>query len=331
MRIKFNSDIQLEKWKQFSSENQFASPFQTPGYYNLYNSFNHLSADVIAVENTEGEIKALVVITIQKEKGVKGYFSKRGIIYGGPLLTDLDSSKHLIDSITKRYQKKLIYLEIRNFFDFNKYESIFNAWTFSEHLNVQLNIEGISDLESYLKLLKYNRRREIKQSLKNDAIYNECKTKEDLEIIYKILQELYHERVKLPLPTFDFFEKMLNNVNFIIFKVEHENKIIGGAICTYLDKKKIYTLFYCGLRNYDKKIFPTHLAVLATIDFGLRTNLSEVDFMGAGKPNKEYGVRDYKLKFGGNLVNHGRYILVLDKKRYKLGEFGIKMLAKIKK
>lgn len=331
MKIICNNEIQIEKWIKFCSENQFSSPFQTPSYYNLYNSFDHLSADVVAVENTKGEIKGLVVITLQQEKGVKGYFSRRGIIYGGPLLTDLASSKHLIDDLTNRYNKKLIYIEIRNFFDFNKYKNIFSAWSFSEHLNVQLKLEEVKDVDDYLKTLKYNRRREIKQSLKHGATFNECTTEADLKTIYNILQELYRDRVKLPLPPFEFFKKMLNQQNFIIFKVQHENKIIGGAICTYKYEKKIYTMFYCGIRDYHKKIFPTHLAVLAAIDFGIKSKLAEVDFMGAGKPDIEYGVRDYKLKFGGELVNHGRYVLVLDKKRYKLGHIGIKLLAKLKK
>ena len=36
------------------------------------------------------------------------------------------------------------------------------------------------------------------------------------------------------------------------------------------------------------------------------------DFDGAGKPDIPYCVRDYKKKFGGKLVNYGRYTLVLN-------------------
>ena len=36
-------------------------------------------------------------------------------------------------------------------------------------------------------------------------------------------------------------------------------------------------------------------------------NYKVFDFGGAGKPKIPYGVRDYKLKFGGELVNYGRY------------------------
>ena len=35
--------------------------------------------------------------------------------------------------------------------------------------------------------------------------------------------------------------------------------------------------------------------------------LRNLIFGGAGKPDKPYGVRDYKLKFGGQLVNWGRF------------------------
>jgi lipid II:glycine glycyltransferase (peptidoglycan interpeptide bridge formation enzyme) len=30
--------------------------------------------------------------------------------------------------------------------------------------------------------------------------------------------------------------------------------------------------------------------------------------MGAGKPNGEYGVREFKRGFGSNLVNYGRFV-----------------------
>ena len=29
--------------------------------------------------------------------------------------------------------------------------------------------------------------------------------------------------------------------------------------------------------------------------------------MGLGKPQDKYGVRDFKLRFGNNLVNYGRF------------------------
>ena len=44
------------------------------------------------------------------------------------------------------------------------------------------------------------------------------------------------------------------------------------------------------------------------------------DFGGAGKPVVHYGVRDYKMKFGGKLVNYGRLTLVHNPIKMKLKE-----------
>ena len=48
-----------------------------------------------------------------------------------------------------------------------------------------------------------------------------------------------------------------------------------------------------------------------------------------GKPNQHYGVRDYKLKFGGKLVNFGRYEIVHKKHLFKIGKIGYYLFKKI--
>jgi hypothetical protein len=45
--------------------------------------------------------------------------------------------------------------------------------------------------------------------------------------------------------------------------------------------------------------------------------------MGAGKLNNDYGVRKYKLQFGGDLVEHGRYTKVLSVVLYFIGIKGL--------
>jgi lipid II:glycine glycyltransferase (peptidoglycan interpeptide bridge formation enzyme) len=52
--------------------------------------------------------------------------------------------------------------------------------------------------------------------------------------------------------------------------------------------------------------------------------------MGAGKPDEGYGVRDFKAKFGGELVEHGRYLYLCKPMMYKLGKKIIEQLKKRK-
>ena len=44
------------------------------------------------------------------------------------------------------------------------------------------------------------------------------------------------------------------------------------------------------------------------------------DFGGAGYPNEPYGVRDYKAKFGGELVSFGRYRKVYSHWKMRLAQ-----------
>ena len=331
MKFITEKDINDQKWKDLLKKSNFSSVFQTSDFLNLFKSSEGLSADVFAIEK-DNDYLSLVVVTIQKESGVKGYFSKRGIIYGGPLVDPLEENAIgiLLDNVKKFYSKDLIYIEVRNSFDFSnlidKFEN--SGYAYDPHLNVQLNVEG-SDLEGILSNMKYNRRREVKLSKKEGAVSRLAQNEQEVIELYEMLKKMYAERVKLPVGPLSYFMNLYHNDSGKVFIVLHEDKIIGGAFCVY-DDNSIYTLYYTGLRFYNKKIFPTHLAVMRVIEFAIENGMKQVDFMGAGKPDQEYGVRDFKLQFGGDLVQHGRFKHICNPMLYNLGVFGVKILAKLK-
>ncbi|KFZ44659.1 hypothetical protein KD27_04630, partial [Smithella sp. D17] len=171
MKIVINEKVDLQKWTGFIKQSTFSSPFQTPEFFNFFNSIDGFSANVFAVEENN-VYNALVVVTVQKEKGMKGFFSRRGIIYGGPLVKQNHSLAlaNLLEEIFTYYRKKLIYIEIRNYFDFSGYRNIFEniSFKYNPHLNVQLSI-GDRSFKDILTKMKYNRRREINISYKEGA------------------------------------------------------------------------------------------------------------------------------------------------------------------
>jgi serine/alanine adding enzyme len=310
----------------------FSSPFQTPDFYTLVNSVPDFSADVFAVGD-QVELKALCVVALQKDHGIKGFFSRRGIIYGGPLLADkaFEYLKKLLDEIEDYYKKKAIFIEVRNFFDYSQYHSLYksNDWEWLPYLDIKLPLK-FESTEKYLKSVKYNRRREIRLSIEEGAIFRRAKDIDEVDELYLILKELYHKKLKLPLPGKSFFEAIFNSPRGLVFSVIHNNKIIGGSFCFYLEQRSIYTMYYCGLRDYHNKIFPTHLSILGPLDFGIGNNLQYIDFMGAGLKGKEYGVRNYKLEFGGDLLEFGRFRKVNNRFLFILGEFGLQIMRKLK-
>jgi serine/alanine adding enzyme len=335
MSLKFLSDsnqINRDNWSDLLDKGLFASPFQTPEYFDSLSKLKSFGAYVFALSDSV-HIKVLMVVTVMKGSGFSGFFTCRGIIFGGPLINDVTEEEltYFFSESGNRLKGKAIYLETRNFFNYSFYKNSFfkSNWLYEPYLNIKLNLEGVTK-EKIISLFKYNRRREIKQSILNGATYHLCTKDKEIIGVYQILEELYHDNVKLPLPSFEFFCEFFKTNFFKVFVVMHGVKIIGGSFCLVLPEKGLYTFYYCGLRNYNVRIFPTHLSILAALEYAVDNNIPKVDFMGAGKPGVEYGVRNYKLEFGGEIVEHGRYVKVLNPFLYKIGKIGLKILKIIR-
>jgi len=65
------------------------------------------------------------------------------------------------------------------------------------------------------------------------------------------------------------------------------------------------------------------------MEYAIENSIPMFDFMGAGKPNEKYGVREYKSQFGGTLVEHGRFLYVSNQFLYNLGKKAIQFMKKM--
>ena len=329
----FLTDTQVDriKWEILLSDNLFSTPFQSPDFYDFFNSNPNLSAKVFAVEENN-ELKSLCVVTFQKENGIKGYFSRRAIIYGGPLVVSQGNNylSELLKRINDSLKSKVIYTETRNLNDYSDYKNDFirAGFAFEQHLNYRLNC---TSEETVWANMNTNRKRQIKKALKNGVVLEEAKTGDEIAQYYQILHDLYVNKIKKPLFPFPFFKILFekNLAKFIL--VKWQDKIIGGIVSPVLPDKIIYEFYICGLDQEYKDLSPSVMATYAAIEYGFKNNLKTFDFMGAGKPDEDYGVRDFKAKFGGELVEHGRYLKINNPFLYSLGKTALSLLAKIKK
>ena len=329
MKILKEKDIDKKKWENLLSTNKFASPFQSVLFYDFFNSVPNLSAKVYAIE-VEQELQALCVVTLQSEKGLKGFFSRRAIIYGGPLLqTNKEANNTLLKAINSDLKNKTIYTETRNFNDYSDFKNIFNnsGWHFEPYLNYHLNCTTEDIVQANLNT---NRKRQIKKAFKNGVVIEEAKNVNEVQEFFTILNDLYQKKIRKPLLPFVFFKFFFESNIGKILLVKYQNKIIGGIVCPVLENKTIYELYICGLDQEYKDLSPSVMATYAAIEYGFKNNLTKFDFMGAGKPTEDYGVRDFKEKFGGQLVEHGRFIKINNLFLFNLGKMALSVLKKIK-
>lgn len=304
--------------------------FQTDDCLNFYKSLGFIEAFEFDVKR-DNIVKGRIVGYIQKDGGkLKQFFSRRAIINGGPMLAEDITEEEiqvLLSKCKNSLKGKAIYVESRNFKDYSRFKQIFEGcgWKYDPHYNFIIKFNKQAD-----SITRYsqNHRRSIKSSIKNGAIIDECPSIQDIEGFYKCLNNLYREKVKTPLFPYTFFEK-LNNIGKIIVVKSADGMVIGGIAMAIQNGEICYEWFVCGDDVNYKKYHPSTLATYAGIRFAEVNNYKLFDFMGAGTPGDGgYGVRDFKAKFGGELVEYGRFKYILNPILYKIGTIGVKLMKR---
>lgn len=91
----------------------------------------------------------------------------------------------------------------------------------------------------------------------------------------------------------------------------------------------VYEWFECGRNAEYKEQYPSVMATWAGIQWAKENGCARYDMMGAGEPGVPYGVRDFKSEFGGEMVEHGRFLCVNKQLLYKIGATVVKIVKKI--
>lgn len=272
-------------------------------------------------------------VIIKEGSGLKSGLTKRAIIYGGPVICENEDSEKalsmILESINNDLKKKAIYIETRNLNDYSTYKHIFEnaGWQYKPHLNFHVDCSEEAQMK---KRVSKSKMRQIKKSLNSGAEIVVAENLEDVESFYKILKNLYETKVKTPLAPFSFFEYFHKSEIGKFLLIKYDNTVIGGIMCPVLRDYAIYEWYVCGLDGEFKNIYPSILATWAAMDYANNNGIPRFDFMGAGSPDKDYGVREFKSKFGGEQVEHGRFIKILNPVLFNVGKTGVKILKKIK-
>jgi len=327
-----NENPEREKWDAFVFQHPNGTIFQTSLMFDVYQATPFNNAGVIALEDNKGAILALMVYVLIKEPGIKSFFSTRAIVTGGPLVkdNDLKYTKLLLNNYKKKIKKaNPIYTEIRNLFDTSGIREGISSekFDYQDHLTIHMDLtKSVHELEM---AMHKKRASNIRRSIKKNVITKEILLPEDIKAGYQIIKDTY-DRIGLPSPQPDLFlnaAKILKT-NIKFFAAYLDDKIIGCRI--YLVYKHIIYDWYAGGNLEYSGYHPNDLLPWNMMLWAKENNFKIYDFAGAGKPNKAYSVRDYKLKFGGQLLSFGRYQYIHKPVLYQLGVLGMSVYRYIK-
>lgn len=325
------SEIDPEKLKRFVRRHPYGNFFQSTKALQFFQSLENFTPILIVALDDDKVVGSLLSVVIRENGGLKGYLSRRCIVWGGPLVINdnPDVWDGLLSKFSELASKMAIYSEFRNFRDLSTKIKVFenHGYQLKEHLNF---IVSVTSLEQARAGLSKSKKRQINKSLKCGAEIVCPEKIEDIESFYKILSALYKEKVKKPLAPFSFFRKFFQDPSLGTYLlVKYEGDIIGGIMCPIF-KDTIYEWFVCGKDGEIIDVYPSVLATWAPIEYAANNGIKYFDFMGAGSPDMEYGVRNFKAKFGGEAVNFGRFVKVNQRLQYQVGKMGLELLKRFK-
>ena len=310
--ITITDSVDVKQWGEFVYNHPRGNIFQMPEIAEIYRRTKNYTPISLAALDSDGKMLAILSAVIIKEMGgFLGSFSARSVIQGGPLFIDGDTGIEALGVLMGHYDKiaknNVLYTQIRNMWDttemFNVSKSL--GYSYVEHLNFLISTDKSED-EIWGNIHK-SRRKGINRA-KKMGVTVEVMNIDDLQTFYDIVHDTYRN-VNLPVADISLFESVYDllvpNDMARFYLARCDGEYIGAR--AVLKFKGFVHDWYAGSLSQHSTAYVNEAMVWHILKESANSGYSMFDFGGAGNPDKEYGVREFKRRFGGELVNFGRY------------------------
>jgi serine/alanine adding enzyme len=315
-------------WASFVEQQPRATIFHTPEMHRVYAATRDHRPRLFATIADDGRVVALLtLVEVATMPGPLRYLSTRAIAYGGVLSTDHEDGADGVDLTLAAYERALrpapLFTEMRNLHDVSDLRPVFERHGFRHepHLNYLIDL-SVPEATMWSEI-RPAARRNIQKARRLGARVEEITEPERIPAAYDVLRDVYH-RLQVPLPDISLLvaaHRILGPSGKLKLLAAIVDGRTVGALALLRFRDTAYYWYTGTLREYasyrPSDLLVWHALRLAS-DIGCRT----FDFGGAGTPGERYGVRDFKAKFGGRLVDFGRDVRVHSRLRLRLARLG---------
>ncbi len=277
----------------------------------------------------------MLPVEITLMNGLLRKVTSRAVVYGSVLYTPGQDGEEALRTLLRAYNRKnrrrILFTELRNLFDMSGLQPVLteNGFNYEEELNYLIDLN--QSAEELLQSIGQRTRKRIRKGLRDGVVQiSEVTNQSELVTWYDTLKKSFRKS-KVPLADHSLFEAAFDELNlkgmgkFLLAKV---NYIAVACSLELLYKDIIYGWFGGVDRDYTQ-YFPNEILMWYILAWGVNNHYRVYDFGGAGKPDKEYGVRDFKAKFGGELVCYGRNRSIHSPYLLKMSKLGYAIYRKI--
>lgn len=334
--MKLIKEIDQEQWSDFVLNHPDGNIFHTPEMMEVFRRAKGFKPKLWAVVGEMDDIQA-IFLPVQNtiiDHFLFRWLTTRAVLYGSVLCAPTSEGKEALDLLLSAYNRRMgrsiLFTELRNLIDMSNLQPILkkNGLEYEEHLNFLVDLTK-SEKEIWNNI-RSNAQRNIRKSEKSGAIIESVSEPSGVLEAYSVLQQVY-SRIQVPLPDLSLFQAAFDVLYpknmFKIFLAKVDDTVIGAL--TLLLYKDVIIYWYTGTLREFSSYRPSDFLVWHALKFGLENNYHTFDFGGGGKPDEEYGVRDFKAKFGGDLVSYGRNKIVHSPVMLQASKVGYELFRKI--
>jgi serine/alanine adding enzyme len=313
------------RWARFVCEHPKGSAFHTPELAKVFRATKNYSPLLLAGVDEHDEILALLTSArVQSLPDPLGKFASRSIFYTEPICRDNVDGRRALAAIIaehdRRMKSRVLFTEVRPLAAPGPEANAFAAsgYDYEPYLNFLVDLRQPE--EKLWRKLTNTCRANVRRAERHEVKVEEVVTEEGVEAAFGLLRATY-QRAQVPLADKSLFLqafRILRPQSMLKIFVAYHEKVPVGASVLLLYKKTVYE-WYWGTERV-RSLYPAECITWHRILWGKQNGFDIYDFGGAGWPDKPYGVRDFKAKFGGELVNYGRYRRIYSRWKFAVAE-----------
>jgi hypothetical protein len=305
------------RWRRFVMQQGGGNIFHTPEMFEVFRRTEGHAPELWAVtEDDEGPIRALFApVRVAVFGGILAPWTTRSIAYGGllaPVDGGGDAALHLLLSTYADGTRIPLFTEIRNIEDTSVLRRTFKTcgFAYEPHLNFLVRLDRPP--EQIMEAFGRRTRREVRRLVRQQHVrVTVVERREDLAIWYRTLKDTY-DRAGVPLAPPGLFSAafdVLHPRGMVRMAIAWAGDAPAASTAELVFKDRVYG-WYGGTDRRFSSLRPNEVLTWTVLEWGSLNGYAVYDFGGAGRPDEPYGVRDFKAKFGGDLVEYGRYVAV---------------------
>lgn len=313
MRMTVVNTLPRDVWSNYVREHPNGNIFHTPEMFEVFSLVKGNKPDIHAVIDSNNKPLALLLtVDITLFSRFLKVFTTRAVAYGSILISPDRQGEEALSLLLETYigktGRRVLFTELRNLSDLTPLQPCLNKYgfTYEEHLNylINLNCSPEAMLQSFGKRTRANIRRALK---KYPLLIENVDSFEKVSRCYSVMHQVY-TTARIPIPDKSLFEalfKVLHPRGMVKFTLARVEDAYAATSVDLLYKDIIYG-WYGGHNRAFNRYLPNEQVLWYLFKWGAENGYALFDFGGAGKPDEKYGVRDFKAKFGGEVVCFGR-------------------------